>query len=59
MAAEALAAAALEIAEARAAQKRRLRDALLRGDDAEALRLARVVVGLEDDEEAAPGAHVQ
>jgi hypothetical protein len=48
--ARALAEAALEIGRARAQLELRLRGALLRGDEGEALRLARVLVGLEEDD---------
>lgn len=41
--------AALVIVARRRETKRALRDALLRGDDREALRLSRVLVGLEDE----------
>jgi predicted DNA-binding protein (UPF0251 family) len=47
-----LAEAALEIGRARAQLELRLRGALLRSDEAEALRLARVLVGLEEDDAA-------
>ena len=41
--------AALEIVARRRETKRALRDALVRRDDEEALRLARVLVGLENE----------
>jgi len=45
----ALAEAALEIARERAAVLDRARQALLRGDETEALRCLRILTGLEED----------
>ena len=45
-----LAEAALSVARERAELIGRMRLALIRGDDQEALRLARVVAGLEEDD---------